>query len=201
MLPTPFTTKGITLIESVVSISLLLLAITGPVTLVAHSLKASGSSREEMIATHLAEEGLEAVHSLRDNNSADDATSDRKNWMKDILNSCTNGCAVDITQHQASNVWDNKAALIKCGGGGCDNEARVYMNPATGLYRQSETPLPSPWVISQFRRTLSIVGVDNSGNAQREVSVTASVDYPGYGGKAQTVSISEGLYNWFPYLH
>lgn len=195
---------GITLIESIVSIALLSIAVAGPMTLAAHSIKAVGASRAEMIATHLSEEALEVVHSLRDNNSADDSTSDGKNWMKDIRNTCdsiNNGCVVDLTKHAVNGVWDTKKVLNKCGGSGCGDKTIVYFNPQTGLYRQSDNPLASPWLSTQFRRILLTTDIDNPGNPQRQVRVTSIVTYAGHGGKIQTVNISEDLYNWFPYLH
>ncbi|MEK7118541.1 MAG: prepilin-type N-terminal cleavage/methylation domain-containing protein [Patescibacteria group bacterium] len=195
---------GITLIESIVSIALLSIAVAGPMTLAAHSIKAVGAARTEMIATHLAEEGLEVVHSLRDNNSADDSTSDGRNWMRDIRNTCdavNNGCVIDLTKHAVNDVWDTKEVLNKCGGSGCGDKTIVYFNTQTGLYRQSDDPLTSPWISTQFRRVISITDVDNPGNPQRQARVTSVVTYPDYGGKTQTMSISEDLYNWFPYLH
>src|SRR3989338_8054755 len=77
-------TTGFTLIESIVAISVLTLAVAGPLTLAAHSLKASRDARAEFIATHLAEEALEVVHNIRTNNSANDNTADRSEWMRGI---------------------------------------------------------------------------------------------------------------------
>ena len=187
---------GVTLIESIVSITLLSIAIAGPITLAAHSIKASGAARSEMIATHLVEEGLEVVHSMRDNNSADDTNSDGRDWMK-WISSCDDDCIIDVTEH-AADVWDNQNVL-KCTGG-CGDKAIMYVNPNTGLYRQSNDALASPWVKTAFRRTISITNIDNLGNPQRQVRVTATVTYPGYGGAARTISISQDLFNWFPQL-
>lgn len=196
---------GITLIESIVSISLLCFAVAGPMTLAAHSIKASGAARSEMIATHLAEEGLEVVHSMRDNASADDNTAPKTAWMTSVFANCdiTYGCVVDPTSHSASNVWNTVAPLpLQECASACGNASIVYVNPATGLYRQQLSgPLGAPFVATPFRRTVTLVGVDNVATPVRQVRVTSVVTYPGYGGKTQTISLSEDLYNWFPYLH
>ncbi len=187
---------GVTLIESIVSIMLLSIAVAGPMTLAAHSIKASGSARNEMIATHLAEEGLEVVHSMRDNNSADDNTLGKTAWMANIFVNCHTlpGCIVDATQHQSPNVWNNTLALKP-------GISTVYLNPGVGLYRQSDVSLGSPWAATAFQRTILLTGIDDSLNPLRQVRVTATVTYPGYGGKTQTISIAEDLYNWFPLVH
>lgn len=201
------TTKGFTLIESIVSITLLSIAVVGPMTLAARSLKDAGAARSEMIATHLAEEGLEIVHSLRDNNSADDS-SDRvgingRKWMTQNMdiykdNCRIRSCVLDITAHVNPNVWTG-AAVNLCPVN-CVALSIVYFNPETGLYRQSGSALGSPWIPTQFHRTITMVGIDDNVWPVRQVRVTATVTYPGYGGNTQTVSISEDLYNWFPEL-
>lgn len=196
------TKRGITLIESVVSIALLSVAITGPMTLAAHSLKAAGSARNEMIATHLAEEGLEVVHSMRDNFSADDSTPGKTGWMTNLFTNCdgANGCVIDTTQRSAGNagVWNTGVTLPlqKCLAA-CGNSSIVYVNPATGFYRQQLAALGAPFAPTPFRRTIFLSSTDG---ATRQVRVTATVTYPGYGGQTQTITISEDLYNWFPYI-
>jgi type II secretory pathway pseudopilin PulG len=185
---------GITLVESIVSISLLSFAVAGPMTLAAQSIKASGMARAEMIATHLA-----------DNASADDNSAGKTAWMTNVFASCdsTYGCVVDPTSHSASNVWNTVAPLpLQECSSACGNASIVYVNPATGLYRQQLSgSLSAPFMATPFRRTVTLVGVDNAATPVRQVRVTSVVSYPGYGGKTQTVSLSEDLYNWFPYLH
>ncbi|OGZ08359.1 MAG: hypothetical protein A3C93_02740 [Candidatus Lloydbacteria bacterium RIFCSPHIGHO2_02_FULL_54_17] len=203
------TKKGITLIESVVSIAILSVAITGPMALAAHSIKASGAARNELIATHLAEEGLEIVRNMRDNKSAEDG-SDRKNengnnWMVDIFSKCSAylGCAVDATAHASVDVWNHEmtaGAIIPCQSD-CSQQSVVYLNPGTGLYRQSMASLGAPWVRTQFRRTILLEGVDDLLAPKREVRVTSTVTFPGYGGTSRTISVSQSIFNWFPYLH
>jgi Tfp pilus assembly protein PilV len=197
--------SGVTLVESIVSIAILSFAVAGPMTLAAHSIKASGAARAEMIATHLAEEGLEIVHSMRDNASADDNSAGKTAWMTNVFTTCdsTFGCVVDPTSHSTSNVWNTTAPLpLQECGGECGNASIVYVNPSTGLYRQQFSgTLGAPFVATPFRRTVFLKGIDNPATPVRQVRVTSVVTYPGYGGTTQTISISEDLYNWFPYLH
>ena len=189
---------GLTLIECIVAISILTLAVAGPLTLAAHSLKASRDSRAEFIATHLAEEALEAVHNIRANNSADDNTPNRSQWMQGIMSRCDTGCVLDVSEH-GPGVWGQNA-LIACPSGNCATLAMVYFNSQTGLYRQSAASLPDPWRASEFARTVTVEGIDNAANPMRQVRVTATVNYQGYAG-LRFVKITEDLYNWFPTLN
>ena len=196
--------KGITLIETLVSLSLLSFAIAGPMTLAAHSIKVSGAVRNELIATHFAEEGLEVVHNLRDNLSADDASGIGTDWMGTALaklfENCDTafGCVIDITKHSGTNVWDYAAVIIECAAGSCPSD--IYINPLTGFYRQSGSAPVSPWARTGFKRTILMTGADNAANPRRQVRVTATVTYPGYGGIPRTIRVTQDVYNWFPQL-
>lgn len=190
--------RGITLIEAIVAISVLVFAIAGPLTLASSSLRASREARTELVATHLAEEALEVVHNIRSNNSADDSTVNRTQWMQQIFNRCSAGCVVDVTDHVGTGVWGPNA-LIQCPSGHCAAIAPLYFNGQTSLYRQSGTALGDPWRPSQFSREVLVQGIDDVSNPGRQVRVTATVTYSSYTG-LRTVRISEDLYNWFPQL-
>lgn len=218
MTPRHYTQQGITLIESIVSISILAVAITGPMLLASHSIKASGAARNQLIATHLAEEGLEIVRNMRDNKSAEDnsnrnATDDAdgdglkngEEWLQGIFDKCRAepGCVIDLTSHASGNVWNHEetsGAVVRCQSG-CAAQSVVYQNPNTGLYRQSIVSPGAPWIPTSFRRTIQLTGVDDPLAPKQEVRVTSTVTFPGYGGVTRTISVTQSIFNWFPYLH
>jgi prepilin-type N-terminal cleavage/methylation domain-containing protein len=187
---------GFTLVETLVAVMILAFAIIGPFVLSAQSLRASRDARSELSATYLALEGIEIVHNIRDNNSGDDITASHTNWMNNIIATCkANGCVPDITQQMTP------AALIMCPPGLCPNRSTVYYNPTTGLYRQSDVALSSPWQKTTYTRILSVVGVDDPNDPQKQVRITSTVTYLGYGHKTRTLSIVDDFYNWFPSLN
>lgn len=196
------TTKGITLVECIVAVTILAIALAGPMTLASQSLRASRDARDELVATHLAEESIEVVHSVRDNNSADDLTVGQTLWRTDIVDNCRkkDGCIIDVTAH-AANVWDNNNALLQCpSAGDCSSVNTVYYNAQTGLYKQSLTALSAPWKKTSFTRSILVVPIDHPVNPKRQIRLISTVTYVGYGGKTRTVSITDDLYNWFPPL-
>lgn len=193
------TTKGITLIETVVAVTILVAAITGPMTLASQSLKASRDARNELIATHLAEEGIEILHSARDNNSAADISAPRTAWMSTIYADCVSGCVVDPTDHSTP-VWGTNA-FIACPSGDCSAVKYVYTNPVTGLYKQSLNPLPAPWVITPFTRVITLQGIDSASGPLRQVKIVSTVTYMGFGNTPRVVTVVDDLYNWFPRLN
>lgn len=67
--------KGFTMVETVIAFGVLVAAILGPVTLVAFSLAQAQSSQNKLIATNLAQEGVELVRAIRENNVICDTLS------------------------------------------------------------------------------------------------------------------------------
>lgn len=57
---------GFTLIEALVAISLLMVAISSPMMLAQKGLSSSILSRDQMIASFLAQDGIEAIKNIRD---------------------------------------------------------------------------------------------------------------------------------------
>ena len=191
--------KGITLIETVVAVTILVAAITGPMTLASQSLKASRDARNELIATHLAEEGIEILHSVRDNNSASDVTTSRTAWVNTLYTACAKGCGVDPTDHSTP-VWGPNA-LIGCPAGDCSAVKNMYLNSATGLYKQASNPPPSPWGITPFTRVITLQGIDDVTTPLRQVRVISTVTYVGFANTLRTVTVTDDMYNWFPRLN
>lgn len=60
--------KGYTLIETLVALSLLTFALIGPVSLIITSLNREYFSQNKLIAANLAQEGIELVRTIRENN-------------------------------------------------------------------------------------------------------------------------------------
>ncbi|HYC83350.1 MAG TPA: prepilin-type N-terminal cleavage/methylation domain-containing protein [Candidatus Paceibacterota bacterium] len=61
----PNSNKGFTMIESLVAIAILLIAVLGPMSLLSKAIADSSYARNQVIATYLAQEGLELVISER----------------------------------------------------------------------------------------------------------------------------------------
>jgi hypothetical protein len=177
---------------------ILAFAIVGPFALSAQSLRAARDARFEITANYLALEGLEIMHSIRDNNSADDMTPDHSRWLDNILTpsspNCLSGCVPDITKQQSPNVWGTEA-LVRCDPPGCVDRGVVYFNTNTGLYTNCDSILPAPWQKTKFTRVLTVTQIN-----PYEVRITSTVTYLGYGRKTRSLSLTEDLYNWFPPL-
>lgn len=182
--------NGFTLIETIISITIFAIAIIGPMTLSANSIKASKDSRIHLEAIHLAEEGVEIIHNLRDNASAQDTSADRSGWtawMNTISTPCNTGCVVDATSHGPGDVWGN---LVVTTGGGTND--KIKYDDSTGLYSQGPGSgfLPD----SSFRRRITTTAVN-----ARQTRITSVVSYTStYGGAMRYATATDDIYNWYP---
>ena len=70
----PYHNRGFTLIETMVAITILAVALIGPFAAVQNALVGSYVARDQLVASALAQEGIEYIRSVRDNNYLSRAT-------------------------------------------------------------------------------------------------------------------------------
>ncbi len=162
--------KGFTLVETLVAISILMIAIIGPYYSIQQAIMASYVARDQLIASSLAEEGAEYIYFLRDSNYLGG-----RSWLYG-LDSCM------ASQHPYGCTVDPAAAAINyCSSAGC---APLKLT-AAGLYTQSGTG-----VTTRFTRTLKIEQVSST-----QVQVLVTVTWM-TGHNNHTITVTENLYNW-----
>lgn len=167
--------KGFTLVETLVAITIIALALVGPFVAVQQALNASRSARDQLIASSLAQEGIEYVRSIRDGNYLYNIVnpSSPRSWLfgVDGTNNSTNcivaDCIIDATQNTRSTTI-----------------APLYIS-ATGIYNQQASGTVSP-----FTRTVRITTVSAT-----EVRVTVTMSWMTKN-LPYTTSVSETLNNW-----
>ena len=193
--------KGFTLIEAIVAIVILITAISGPIALAGRSLRASLTAQNEMIATYLLEEGFEVMHNMRDNNSAADLTPTHANWLTDIYFNCKVLCIIDATQHNGPGIWASGGAspAILCAPP-CTNYTTMYFDPSSGIYQQKASGFGGGWTKTIFNRSYVMTGID-ADPPLRQVRITGTITFTGYGGTLRTLTVTRDLYNWFPVLN
>jgi prepilin-type N-terminal cleavage/methylation domain-containing protein len=62
--------RGFTIIETLVAITILMIAIAGPLTIASQALHAAQDAKNQMIAMNLAQEAVEEIRNLKDDNIA-----------------------------------------------------------------------------------------------------------------------------------
>lgn len=137
---------GFTLVESLVAISILLIAVVGPISIIGDALHKLYYAKDETIAINIAQEGIEAVRQVRDSNMLAAITWD------------TGLAAGDYV------VDANGATLVTLCGPTCAVQP-VYLD-AQGFYQQSTAATTTP-----FGR---IVTIESIGTDERRITSTVT---------------------------
>jgi prepilin-type N-terminal cleavage/methylation domain-containing protein len=175
--------RGFTLVETMVAITILAVAMIGPFAAIQNSLNASRTARDQLIAISLAQEGIEYVRSIRDNNYLSGYVASGGYWLHGF-ESCQNGatCLVDP-------AFD---AITACSGSSC-RALNVETNASAALSYAYNQQAPSATnVASPFTRTVQILPVSGSDHEVRAlVTVTWTSAH-----RARSLQVSENIQNW-----
>jgi prepilin-type N-terminal cleavage/methylation domain-containing protein len=185
-------TKGFSIVETIVAIAILAVAIVAPLSLAQRGLNASIYARDQVTAFYLAQEAIEYVRNVRDNNNLL-GRSGSNDWLKDLENCNGQTCGLDVTIAPPT--------IITCAGAGSDRCLLVF-NATTGIYgdfglRAPGGTLSSGWQATSFTRTLQIspfsIGTDN--NAAADLAVTVSWRS---GPIQKSLTLNDKIFDWFP---
>lgn len=108
--------QGFSLLETAIAISILVFSILGPMTLSSQSIRSASVARNTIIASNLAQEGIELVKNIRLNNRIEE-----RDWMRG-LNNCksVNGCYIDAKDLDVRQCASNCSFLR------FDNSLKLY---------------------------------------------------------------------------
>ncbi len=103
------TKTGFTLVETLVAITILLLAIGGPMFAVSQSLKSSYYARDQITAFYLAQDAIEYIRNLRDENALTGGTwSDFTSMSGGPISDCIGlTCRVDSSDNKIEPCSDD----------------------------------------------------------------------------------------------
>lgn len=177
--------RGFTLVETLVAISILLVAIVGPMTIAADGLQNTFYAREQVTAYMLAQEGMELVRAARDQNALADSA-----WLAGIASACAtsnaDGCGIDVRDAE-----DLSGSFFDCAGTACQlhyDDGSLAGNRGFYTYEVVDEP-------TQFTRRIWIEEVVGDREAEVTVEVTWATGV--LSGGEQTVTIQSRLFNHF----
>jgi prepilin-type N-terminal cleavage/methylation domain-containing protein len=179
--------SGYSLVEVLVAITVLLIALVGPLTIAYSGLKRSVQSKDNTMAVFLAQEGIETIVKLREDAALgaagyDDLSQVWDNVFDTLHSRCSDpsGCGVVISDDGSIAI----GSVYECSGSNCqmkyDSAARVPYKQGGGV----------SGVDTAFTRVLQINVVDNS---YAEVSSTVSWT----GQMADSVTLQTYIYNTY----
>ncbi len=171
--------RGFTLIETFVAVSILMLAVVGPLTIASRGLNTTVFARDQLTATHLAQEAIEYIRLQRDNNMLTDAPS----WLENI-DTCTESdpCTID--------AWDaNPTTALEPCSGAC-TETLKYREGGTPPYTYTACGTDTPCRDTSFVRS---VWLDGTLPGEREIAVSVAWKS---GIRDVSLTMRDHIFNW-----
>lgn len=158
--------KGFSLLETTVAITILVFAIIGPMALSSRSIRSASVAKNTILASNLAQEGIELVKNIRLNNRIEN-----KQWMQG-LSTCgsANGCRVDAKD------LDVGACSSNC--------AFLRFDDSLGLYNYDSGQ------DTIFRRIIKTLDINSN-----EIKISSSVKWSDNFGN-HDFTLSSSILNW-----
>ncbi len=179
--------NGFTLVETLVAVSILLIAIVGPMTIAQKGIQNAYFATEQVTAVFLAQEAIEAVRELRDDTALDayDYSSggggsvvDTADW---VPTACSGGstCAYDSGSGAFESCASNNGCLLR-------------FNTSSSRYTYEN--LGATVEDSPYTRTI-VMG--NEMNGGRQITVTVTWNTKIFGGTERSVVLQTWIYDHY----
>lgn len=180
----PQFSMGFTLVELLVAISILSISILATFTAVSSNVKGQNFSEDQVIAYYLADEGIESIRNIRDNNGIANAAAlgsgaAQISWLNGINPTCvTTACTADASVQPVALTACSSLSPSSC---------PVLSIKASGLYGYGSG------TATQFKRSVVVSAV--GGSLATEATVTCTVSWT-TNGVAKTYTVSENMKAW-----
>jgi Tfp pilus assembly protein PilV len=188
--------RGFSLFETLVAIFILMVAVAGAMSLTQKSLTSSAYSKDQVIASFLAQDAIEYIRNIRDYNyNRAQKNEDPAILWNDNLLPCWNPyhCTVDTKKDY---TVDN-TALTTCPT--CNvspySAAQLYYNATDGSY----SPSASNGTVSRFYRDVQIAVTNANGDAPAYASIIVEISWRTGSFDRRSVVVTEHLYDWGSY--
>lgn len=171
--------KGFTLLETFIAITVLMLALVGPLTVTQRSIRAGAIAKEQVIASFLAQDALEYIRAVREEY--------RPNWdgFLNFFSNCVGSpCSFGtVASEQADRPVPCPAGSVYC--------PVIKVNPESGQYGYTNTYQDTPFV-----RTVEILRSEIGRGIRQEALVTVSVFHRRLSPTTPITEVKYTLSNW-----
>ena len=168
--------RGFTLVETLIAITLITIAIVAPMALTVESLKSAYYSRDQITASNLAQEAIEAVRSIRDSNILQ---------ITDGVTTTNAFAGIPLDTPFKIDAHTSPAQIPDC----C---TVLKTDQSTGLFGYDPT-----WTDTAFTRTVLVQTVwSDAAGVPQELRVSVTISWKTGSYQTRQFTISENLYRW-----
>ena len=170
--------RAFTLIETLVAISILMVAVASPLTIAQKGLASAIYAKDQIIASYLAQDAIEYIINASGKNVADGA-----NWLNVIKDKCGTRCVIstDVVN------FTGPTAIVNCGGS-CSALKYDSSSGSNHIYSQTGSSSDSP-----FTRSVTVIPSTTQPDAEALITVTMSWKDKGV---TRTLNFYTRIYNW-----
>jgi len=180
--------EGFTLVETLVAVSIFAVSILALMSVLAQGISNTNYAKQKMIATYLAQEGIEYIRNMRDTHVLYSTNGDWGSFTNKF-SSCkltNNGCGID----NSFPITDSQF-IFQCSSSG--KKCNLYINTNNGSYSAD----PTSGDDSGFIRKIQM---DKIGNGDHEVKIYSTVSWTQGSGDYQ-ITFSENLFDWVDWVN
>ena len=187
--------KGFTLIETLVAITILMLAISGPLVFISGALEQANYAKDQVTAFYLAQDAVEQIRNIRDTNAIQlrDGTTGPGSWITNSnnnldLSNCSDGntCVISAANAGMSKMVRCQSANT-CPSLDYDPTSFIYgYTSSSGFGTLSDNAIPSI-----YTRTVQVTEVVPSVEAQIAVTVKWKTQF-----QDRSFTVLEDIFNW-----
>ncbi len=145
---------GFTIVETLVAVAVLMIAVAGPLVVASKGLTAAVVAKDQMIASYLAQDTMETIKNIRDNNLA--ATPPRP-WYQGTGYDPNGVC---ISEHNGCDINGIDGSFTKCATTPCVNP--IYYNDSTGYTHSSSNATKTKFTRYYYLQDLGQVNETNN---------------------------------------
>ncbi len=191
----PTAYRAFTLVETMVAVTILTFAVVGPMMVASRAIVAAQIARSQLTANYLAQEGIEYVRAMRDNEylTVRQSQTAWNNFLNGSSGASISQCRTSTCTFDPARTMGTGSglSLTQCSGSGC---TPLYL--ANGVYTQQSTISGS--VVTPFNRTIQIIdipGTTDSPVPHPDKRIISKVEWR-FHGTLYSVTVTNHLTPW-----
>jgi len=191
--------QGLTLIEVIVALAVIIIGVVAGLTLTVYNLKASTFGEQQLVSSNLARESIEVVRSMRDANWLKD-----EEWSKDVFAAGQTKFVTmfDEVDGSWSIVATDAADVKSCA------DCQIYLNQENGVYSHDPSKTQTIykrllsvkeicWLTAEDREVVEEIGETCASEELEQIGweLTSTV-YFSLADRERETKVVDRLYNW-----